>query len=115
VELKGELKVEKKEKDKTADKATGKIELLLFVFGISLAVFILLFLIIYTVISIVKKYRKGEISLLRAALEQLPDTANRPQSEEWPVEEFNLHKEGAVEKTDAYREAKRILAQRNLH
>jgi hypothetical protein len=76
-------------------KAAGKIETLLFVFGISLAVFILLFLVIFSVISIVKKYRKGEISFLRAASEQSPDTANRSQSEEWPIEEIYLHKEGS--------------------
>jgi uncharacterized protein YybS (DUF2232 family) len=66
--------VEKKAKDKT--------KLLLFVFVISFAVFVLLFLIIFTVISIVKKYRKGEISLLQAESEQALATVNRPQSEE---------------------------------
>ncbi|RKP56234.1 hypothetical protein D7Z26_06230 [Cohnella endophytica] len=69
-------------------KETSKTETLLFVFGISFAVFILLFVIIATVIMIVKAYRKGDtlLSLLRSTPDGESDAKDVPASEVWPVE-----------------------------
>jgi heme/copper-type cytochrome/quinol oxidase subunit 2 len=109
VKLKGEMIMEKK--------ATSKTETLLFVFGISFAVFILLFVIIATVISIVKTYKKGGslLSLLRSAPDEAPDTKNPPLSEVWPVEPIHLNDKGMQANSDTPQAAKRVPAGNELH
>jgi flagellar basal body-associated protein FliL len=73
-------------------KARGKAETLLFIFGISFAVFILLFIIIAIVVMIWKNPRKGGtlFSFLRTAAEQAPGSSNDTfQSETESVEPAN--------------------------
>ncbi|MFC5468824.1 hypothetical protein ACFPPD_08820 [Cohnella suwonensis] len=88
-------------------KATSKTETLLFVLGISFAVFILLFVIIFTVITIVKKYRKDGtlLSLLRPDPDEDEGTEanNPPSSETWQAN------------SDTSQKTKRMPAKSELH
>jgi heme/copper-type cytochrome/quinol oxidase subunit 2 len=109
VKLKGEMNMKKK--------ATSKTETLLFVFGISFAVFILLFVIIATVITIVKTYRKGGtlLSLLRSAPDEATDAKNPPSSEVWPAEPIHLNDKGMKANSDTPQAGKRVPAGSALH
>ncbi|WP_239618260.1 hypothetical protein [Cohnella mopanensis] len=91
-------------------KETSKTETLLFVFGISFAVFILLFVIIATVITIVKAYRKGGslLSLLQSTPDKATDAKNPPSSEVWPVEPNNLNDKGVPTNSDTPLAAKHV-------
>ena len=105
MKLKGEMRMKKQ--------ATSKTETLLFVFGISFAVFILLFVIIATVITIVKAYRKGGslLSLLQSTPNEATDTKNPPSSEVWPVEPIHLNEKSVPTNSDIPQAAKHVPAE----